>query len=168
MHGHTNIKKVVWVLRRPMSIPRFFWLAVWFLPRGPCSGVLQMTYATIGHYRDVTGVQKCGHECGLMRVKRMSCEMRNVVCSLRWLPTEIRAKSHGPNSVLGANSDPSTWEFITLLESNLSDYLHTYPQLNPILNHINPVHVVFLKPNFLHSGFPCLILSFFRPKFCCF
>lgn len=46
-------------------------------------GVLQMAYGAIGHYRDVTGVQEFEHVCGLMRVKFVSCEMRNIVCRRR-------------------------------------------------------------------------------------
>ena len=105
-HGLT----VISLLRGPMFFPRFIWLVVSFLPRGPRSGIFQVAYAAIGRYTGVAAVREFEHVhvCGVMHLKCVSCEMRNIACRCRWLPTAIVPNPMEEILSWEANSDSST------------------------------------------------------------
>ena len=139
-HGLT----VVAVLRKPMLIPRFVWLAVWFLPHGPCSRSLQMAYAAIGHYSDVTGVQESEHVRGVWSDAREVYVVWNEKHRLPATLTAYRNPYKIPWKKFFLGKQIATQllgNSPRCMESNLPFCLHKNPQLDPVLNLINPVHV---------------------------
>ena len=161
---------VVAVLRRPMFIPRFVWLAVSFLLHGPC-------------WRSPDGV--C---CDRSLQGRDWCAG---VWTCMWSDARevyvVWNEKHCLPATLTAyrNAHKIPWKKFFLgkqivtrllgnsprcMESKLSFCLHKNPQLDPVLNLINPVHVriFFLNLASCTVVFHVSSFQFFQPKFCCF
>lgn len=163
-HGLT-----VAVLRRPMFIPRFVWLAVWFLPHGSPDGVWCD--------RSLQGRDWCAGvwTCLWSDAREVDVVWNEKHC----LPATLTAHQ---------NTYKIPWKEVFLgkqivtqllgnsshcMELKLSFCLHKNPQLDPVLILINPVHVRTYVLFFFNLA-SCTVVfhvsssQFFQPKFCCF